>query len=242
MPENKVALKTGTLYLIPSGLGDAGSFRMADNYFSEVVKSLHFYIVEEVRTARRFISGLQLGITIDRLTFQVLNEHSRPNELEQLLTPLLAGNNVGLLSEAGYPAVADPGSAVVALAHQKGLKVVPLPGYSSLLLALAASGLNGQHFAFNGYLPVKSPDREKKIRQIERRSREEGQSQLFIEAPYRNQKLLDALISTCMPSTLLCLAVDITLPTESIRTASMADWKLRLPDINKKPVVFVLQA
>lgn len=242
MPGNKLVVKSGTLYLIPAGLGDAGSFRMADSHFSGIIRNLNYYIVEEVRTARRFISSLHLEIAIDDLTFQVLNEHSRSTELEQLLNPLLAGNDVGLMSEAGYPAVADPGGAIVALAHQRGIRVVPLPGYSSLLLALAASGLNGQNFAFNGYLPVKSPDREKKIRHIERRSKEEGQSQLFIEAPYRNQKLFEALLTTCHPSTLLCLAADITLPTENIHTASIADWKHQSPDINKKPVVFILQA
>lgn len=215
---------------------------MPGGYFTEVVSSLTSYIVEEVRTARRFISSLHLGLVIDKLSFEVLNEHSKSEDLHSLIAPLLRGVDVGLMSEAGYPAIADPGSQVVQLAHQHGIKVVPLPGYSSLFLALAASGLNGQRFSFCGYLPVKSPDREKEIRRIERRSGEEKQTQIFIEAPYRNQKLLESLLATCLPATKLCIAADITLTSECIRTYTIAGWRSQQPDINKRPVVFVLQA
>lgn len=230
-----------TLYLVPTTLGDVSLAYCIPSQVVEVTRTLRHFIVEDVRTARRYLAKLKMPVAIDELSFYVLNEHTKPEELHALLQPLLGGKPVGLLSEAGVPAVADPGRDVVRIAHQKGIKVVPLVGPSSILLALMASGLNGQSFAFNGYLPVKDQERIQRIRALEKRSVQENQAQIFIEAPYRNAKLLEAFLATCSDSTMLCLAVNLTLENEQVQTQPIAYWKKHKPDINKKPCIFIMQ-
>jgi len=205
-----------------------------------IIKQLKYFIVEDVRSARRFLKKVSKEINIDDLTFSILNEQTPLTEIPSLIAPLLQGNNVGILSEAGCPAVADPGAAVVQLAHKKKIRVVPLVGPSSILLSLMASGFNGQQFAFAGYLPVKQNDRVNALKHLEKKVYTENQTQIFIETPYRNEKLMEELIRTCSPQTYLCIAADITLPTEFIRTMPLAAWKNNLPDLNKRPAIFLL--
>jgi 16S rRNA (cytidine1402-2'-O)-methyltransferase len=203
-----------------------------------VMQSLDYFIVEDVRSARRFLSAA--GIRPQELEFAELNEHTPPAEIDKLVAPLLAGRSAGVVSEAGVPGVADPGAEVVALCHRHGIKVVPLVGPSSILMALMASGLNGQSFAFNGYLPVKEPARTAAIRNFERRATTERQSQIFIETPYRNGRLLDDLLAACRPTTLLTVAVDITGPGEFIRTLPVAEWRTApRPAMDKRPAIFI---
>lgn len=233
----------GTLYMIPCPIADEGdvwSVLPARN--REVMASLDYFIVENVRTARRFLSKAGIGRPIDELEFRELNEHTAAGKaVEELVGPILKGRSAGVISEAGVPGVADPGALVAALCHRRGIRVVPLVGPSSILLAVMASGLNGQSFAFNGYLPVKPPERARAIRQLEHQARAERQSQLFIEAPYRNQKLVEQLLQVCQPDTLLTVAVDITAPGEWISTRKVADWRrTRMPDLQKRPCLFIL--
>lgn len=228
------------LYLIPTSLGETDLDRILPAYNNEIVNRLDFFIVEDVRTARRFLKKISPATDIDSKTFYVLNQHTRPEEIAGFLKPLSEGREVGVISEAGCPAIADPGADVVAIAQEKGFKVVPLVGPSSILLALMASGFNGQSFAFNGYLPVQPADRTKAIKRLENRAHNEKQSQIFIETPYRNMKMLQDIISVCQPSTRLCIAADITLETEFIRTKTVNDWKKQLPDLNKRPCIFIL--
>lgn len=207
-----------------------------------VMQSLDYFIVENTRTARRFLSKAALGLKIDELEFVELNEHTVAGEaVERMMAPLMAGRSAGVISEAGVPGVADPGALVVEEAHRKGIRVVPLVGPSSILLAVMASGLNGQSFAFNGYLPVKGPERQRAIRHFERRAHQEHQSQLFIEAPYRNQKLIEELLQTLQAETRLTIAMDLTAPTEWIRTMRVAEWrKAKLPELNKRPAILII--
>ena len=228
------------LYLIPTSLGETDLDRILPAYNNEIVNRLDFFIVEDVRTARRFLKKINPATDIDSKTFYVLNQHTRPEEISGFLKPLSEGREVGVISEAGCPAIADPGADVVAIAQEKGFKVVPLVGPSSILLALMASGFNGQSFAFNGYLPVQPADRTKAIKRLENRAHNEKQSQIFIETPYRNMKMLQDIISVCQPSTRLCIAADITLETEFIHTKTVYDWKKQLPDLNKRPCIFIL--
>jgi len=228
------------LYLIPTSLGETDLDRILPAYNNEIVNRLDFFIVEDVRTARRFLKKINPATDIDSKTFYVLNQHTRPEEIAGFLKPLSEGREVGVISEAGCPAIADPGADVVSIAQEKGFKVVPLVGPSSILLALMASGFNGQSFAFNGYLPVQPADRTKAIKRLENRAHNEKQSQIFIETPYRNMKMLQDIISVCQPSTRLCIAADITLETEFIHTKTVNDWKKQLPDLNKRPCIFIL--
>lgn len=228
------------LYLIPTTLGETDLDRILPAYNNEIVNRLDFFIVEDVRTARRFLKKINPATDIDSKTFYVLNQHTRPEEIAGFLKPLSEGREVGVISEAGCPAIADPGADVVAIAQEKGFKVVPLVGPSSILLALMASGFNGQSFAFNGYLPVQPADRTKAIKRLENRAHNEKQSQIFIETPYRNMKMLQDIISVCQPTTRLCIAADITLETEFIHTKTVNDWKKQLPDLNKRPCIFIL--
>ena len=228
------------LYLIPTSLGETDLDRILPVYNNEIVNRLDFFIVEDVRTARRFLKKINPATDIDSKTFYVLNQHTRPEEIAGFLKPLSEGREVGVISEAGCPAIADPGADVVAIAQEKGFKVVPLVGPSSILLALMASGFNGQSFAFNGYLPVQLADRTKAIKRLENRAHSEKQSQIFIETPYRNMKMLQDIISVCQPTTRLCIAADITLETEFIHTKTVNDWKKQLPDLNKRPCRFIL--
>ena len=215
----------------------------------EAACSLQCFVVEELRTARRVLSRYGLRGRIDGLEFHVLNEHTTPQEVEAML-PLFEGRDVGLISEAGLPAVADPGAALVALCHRHGIEVVPLVGPSSLMLALMASGLNGQSFAFRGYIPAKTDERRAAIRELEKQSRTLNQSQILIETPYRNDALLADLLQQLSPSTRLCVAADLTLPTQFIRTDTVAGWRKRLSSpgqadgspVGKRPCVFILLA
>ncbi len=208
----------------------------------KVMDSLDYFIVENVRTARRFLSKSKVINPIDSLEFVELNEHSHAGlEIEKMVDPIEAGRSAGVISEAGVPGVADPGALVVEACHRRGIKVVPLVGPSSIIMAVMASGLNGQSFAFNGYLPIKGPERGKAIRNYERRAQQEGQSQLFIEAPYRNVKLVEQLLSTLAPKTKLTIALDITAPEEYILTQEVERWrKTKLPELNKRPAIFII--
>lgn len=207
----------------------------------EVIRSLDYFIVENTRSARRFLSRTGIGRPIDSLEFSELNEHTRPEDVERLVKPLMEGRSAGMISEAGVPGIADPGAEVAALCHRHGIRVIPLVGPSSIVLALMASGLNGQSFAFNGYLPVKPPERTKAIRHFERRAQTDHQSQIFIEAPYRNTKLFADLLAACQPATRLTVAASLTEPAEFIRTATVAEWRRSpAPDINKRPAIFII--
>ena len=206
----------------------------------EAIGRIRTYVVEEVRTARRFLSRAGLKGKIDTLEFYELNEHTSSEQIEGYLGLFERGEDIGLISEAGLPAVADPGAQLVALCHKRGIEVVPLVGPSSLMLALMASGLNGQSFAFCGYIPAKSDERKSRLKVLEKVSSQLNQTQIIIETPYRNDSLLSDILSVCNPSTRLCIAADITLPTAYIRTASIGDWKKNVPTIGKRPCVFLL--
>ena len=230
-----------SLYLIPVTLGDTSIERVLPAYNIEVIRSLRHFIVEDIRSARRFLKRVDRTIDIDSLTFRELNKHSRPEEVAGYLAPLIAGESMGVISEAGCPAVADPGADVVGMAQSRGLKVVPLVGPSSILLSVMASGLGGQNFAFNGYLPIDSAERTKKIKQLEQRALGEGQTQVFIETPYRNNRLMQDLLHTLRTDTRLCVAADITCDDEYIRTLTVARWRSQaVPDLAKRPCIFVV--
>jgi len=236
----KEALGGSTLYLIPTSLGDCSFERILPAYNTELVSSLHFFIVEDIRSARRFLKKANPDINIDELTFFELNKHTQAEEIAGFLKPMSAGNNMGILSEAGCPAVADPGADVVAIAQQKGYTVVPLVGPSSILMSLMGSGFNGQSFAFVGYLPVQPAERAKALKKLESRAYAENQTQIFIETPYRNMKMLEDILNVCQPNTRLCIAADITLDSEFIKTKAVKEWKKRLPDLNKRPCIFLI--
>jgi 16S rRNA (cytidine1402-2'-O)-methyltransferase len=230
------------LYLIPSTLGDSALNQVIPDYNLEIIKSLRHFVVEEEKTARRFLIRCGYLPPFDAVKFYTLNEHTRELEIPEIYTDS-GESDLGMISEAGVPAIADPGALLVEYAYRLNIKVVPLSGPSSLVLALMASGLNGQHFAFNGYLPVKGPERSSRIKFIEKRSESEGQSQLFIEAPYRNNQLIMALLETCKPTTRLCIAVNLTLGEEWIRTKTIREWRQQAPpDLKRQPAVFILQA
>lgn len=232
----------GKLYLIPTPLGDYDPALVLPAPVLELLPSIKTFVVEETRTARRFLSAAGLKGHIQDLEFHELNEHTDPASVESLKSLFLDGNPVGLLSEAGLPAVADPGALLVALCHREGIEVVPLTGPSSLMLALMASGLNGQSFAFNGYLPVKPDERRNAIRAIEKRSATLRQSQIFIETPYRNDALLADILATCGGRTKVCVAADITLESAYIKTKTVEAWKKDVPAIGKRPCVFIILA
>lgn len=234
-------MNSGTLYLIPTPLGADDIAWTTPAAVRQCAAGLGHYIVEHPKTARQFLKQIGCILPLQEIRMQVLNEHTPFNELEGLLAPLLAGNDVGLLSEAGCPAVADPGAGLVRLAHQRNLRVVPLVGPSSILLALMASGLNGQRFVFRGYLPAERSKRVSKIVELERDSIARDQTQIFIETPYRNQKLLESLVFTCHDDTVLCIACNLTLASEYISTRTVREWRHSLPELNDKPAIFLLQ-
>ncbi len=228
------------LYLIPVTLGETSLSRVipADNH--DIVKSLRYFIVEDLRSARRFLKKTSSEINIDELTFFVLNKHTSPDAISSYLQPMSKGFSIGVLSEAGCPAIADPGADVVTIAQQKGLHVVPLVGPSSILLSLMGSGFNGQSFAFHGYLPIEQGARSKALKQLEQRIYSENQTQIFIETPYRNAKLVDDILKNCRPGTKLCIAANLTCPDEYIKTRSVSDWVGRIPDLGKIPAIFLI--
>jgi 16S rRNA (cytidine1402-2'-O)-methyltransferase len=234
-------VKIGTLFLIPCTLGDTPPQQVLPQHVIEIARKLSHFVVEQPKTARKFLSALRPERPIQSLHFATLNERTTAKELPDLLAPLLAGHSVGVISEAGCPGIADPGALLVSLAHRNGIHVVPLVGPSSILLALMASGLNGQCFAFHGYLPVTEHKRNAAIATLEDESIRRNQTQLFIETPYRNDKLFEALLAQCRPQSLLCVATDITLPGERIRMFPIAQWKSQpVPRLNKHPSLFLL--
>lgn len=232
--------RPGTLYLIPTPLGGDDAIAVLAGSTLRVLQTLNSFIVENPKTARQFLKLAGYPRPLQGVEFHTLDEHTAHARLPELLAPLLAGRDCGLLSEAGCPAVADPGAALVRLAHTNGIRVVPLVGPSAVLLALMAAGLNGQRFTFHGYLPVDRDRRQAKLLELERDSLRYDRTQIFIETPYRNQALLQAVIASCRDDTLLCLATDVTLTTEAIHTRTIAAWKERPPDINRRPTMFLL--
>jgi 16S rRNA (cytidine1402-2'-O)-methyltransferase len=230
----------GVLYLVPNTLGNPDTAQTIPEGIKEKVRQIRLFIVEDLRNARRYLKSIDRHIHIDSIIFFELNEHTQPEEIPSFLIKVENGMDAAVISEAGVPGVADPGATVVRIAHEKGIRVVPLTGPSSIILALMASGLNGQSFSFHGYLPVKRPDRIRKIREIEQIALRSGETQLFIEAPYRNDALLNDILATCHPDTLLCIAADITLETEFIFTQSTGNWKKKKPALHKRPALFLL--
>jgi len=234
-------MNTGTLYLIPCTLGEEELPALTiPAGVATVTDKLSVFIVEKERTARRFLKRLGYSHSLDALQLLPLNKHTSPDSIQAYLQPLQEGLDVGLLSEAGCPAVADPGSQVVALAHRHNIRVVPLTGPSSILLALMASGMNGQSFAFNGYLPREPHKRVERLRALERTAHKFGQTQIFIEAPYRNDALLADIIKACKPNTRLCIAADLTTNKEFVKTLPVTKWQEKPPGLHKRPVVFLL--
>lgn len=230
-----------SLYLIPTTLGESDTARVIPSDVSAIVKNIKYFIVENIRTARRYLRKMDPQLNIDELQFFELNQHTDGTVIAEYLRPILEGFDIGIISEAGCPGIADPGAEVVKIAHTRQIRVIPLVGPSSILLSLMASGMNGQNFAFIGYIPVKPAERVKAIREIERRSGFEKQTQIFIEAPYRNTQLINDLINTLSDQTRLCIACDITLETEYIKTLTVAQWKKGVPDLNKRPAIFLIQ-
>ena len=228
------------LYLVPVTLGDTEIDRVLPNHNRTIIAGISHYVVENIRSARRFLRRSNPDIVIDDLTFYTLDEHTRPEEIASFLAPLREGKPMGVISEAGCPAIADPGADLVAIAQRENLPVVPLVGPSSILMSLMASGFNGQSFAFNGYLPVEPAERTRKIKQLEQRAYSEDQTQIFIETPYRNHKMIEELVKTCRPTTRLCVACDISCENEEIHTRTMAQWKKAKYDIQKRPAIFLI--
>ena len=233
----------GVLYMIPVSLGDDNLGKVLPAEVMQLVQNLEYFVVENEKSARRFLSTIKTKKPVRELNFQLLNEHTDDKDLPKLITPLLAGYDIGMLSEAGCPGIADPGAALAAIAHRKGARVTPLVGPSSILLGLMASGFNGQQFTFLGYLPSDKSARISKLKDIERQSERLNQTQIFIETPYRNQHMLEDILSNCNPTTRLCIAKNVSLETELVISKTIAEWKKsELPDLHKQPTVFLLLA
>ncbi|GGK15115.1 S-adenosylmethionine-dependent methyltransferase [Yeosuana aromativorans] len=230
----------GNLYLIPTTLGDNEPLEVLPISVKKTIEQVNFYIVENEKTARRFIKKVSSGKSQSALQLFPLNKFTHTSILPEYLEPCLNGTHVGLLSDAGCPGIADPGADIVRLAHQKGIKVVPLVGPSSILMAMMSSGMNGQSFTFNGYLPIDKNERKNEIKRLERLSFEQNQSQIFIETPYRNNKMLEELSNTLAANTLICVACDITLSTEFIKTKTASEWKKNIVDLHKRPTIFII--
>ena len=229
------------LYLLPVTLGDTEIDNVLPSYNREIIRQIKFFIVENARSARRFLKKVDRDINIDELTFYLMDKHTDAAKMASYLKPLEEGNAMGVISEAGCPAVADPGADVVAVAQRKNLRVIPMVGPSSIIMSVMGSGFNGQSFAFNGYLPIEPAERTKRIKQLETRAYTEDQTQLFIETPYRNHKMLEELLRTCKPSTRLCIASGITCVEEYIHTHTIAEWKkIKLHDLSKIPTIFLI--
>jgi 16S rRNA (cytidine1402-2'-O)-methyltransferase len=230
----------GKLYLIPTTLGESNTEEVLPQLVKKVIETVDHYIVENEKTARKSIRAVFPEKVQSSLLLSTLNKHTDISEHNEMLQPCLKGINIGLMSEAGCPGVADPGAAIVKLAHEKGIQVVPLVGPSSILLAMMASGMNGQSFAFNGYLPIDKSEKKSALKNFEKLSQDKNQSQLFIETPYRNNKLMEDLLQTLHPNTHLCIAADITLPTEYIKTFRVSEWKRVKVDLHNRPTIFIL--
>ena len=228
------------LYLLPVTLGDTPVETVLPSYNKEVILGIRHFIVEDVRSARRFLKKVDRETDIDSLTFYTLNKHTSPEDISGYSKPLEAGNSMGVISEAGCPAIADPGADVVAIAQRKNLRVIPLVGPSSIILSVMGSGFNGQSFAFHGYLPIEPGERAKKLKVLEQRVYNEHQTQLFIETPYRNNKMIEDILHNCRPQTKLCIAANITCEGEYIKTKTVKEWQGKVPDLSKIPCIFLL--
>lgn len=229
------------LYLIPVTLGETPIEQVLPSYNHEIIMGIRHFIVEDIRSARRFLRQTDRTFPIDDSTFYEMGKHSDERQYSQYLQPLREGNPVGVISEAGCPAVADPGADIVSIAQREGLRVVPLVGPNSMIMAVMSSGLGGQSFAFNGYLPVDAFDRAKRLKALETRAWTEGQTQFFIETPYRNKKMFESLLTTLRPQTRLCIAAGITTKDEYIRTLHISEWKnTKIPDLSKVPAIFLI--
>jgi 16S rRNA (cytidine1402-2'-O)-methyltransferase len=237
---NKLNNMTGRIYLIPGTLWGDDFLKVIPEKVISLTRHLRFFIVEDIRSARRFLRLIDKEFPINDTVFFELNEHTGETDIAHYLDPVMNGSDIGIMSEAGLPGIADPGARIIALAHKKKIKVSPLSGPSSIILALISSGLNGQNFTFNGYLPVKPAERCAKLRDLEKNAAF-GYAQIFMETPYRNQKMLESIIETCHNDTKLCIAADITLPSESIITMKISEWKRNIPSLTEKLVIFVLQ-
>lgn len=231
----------GKIYLIPTTLGEVAPDEVLPQTVKRAIDFINDYVVENEKTARKFIKSINPEKIQANLRINVLNKHTEISEHNVMIQPCLEGRNVGLMSEAGCPGVADPGAVIVKLAHERGIQVVPLVGPSSILLALMGSGMNGQNFAFNGYLPIDKSEKKAALKNLERLSFEKNQAQLFIETPYRNNKLLEDMLQSLQNSTRLCIATDITLPTEYIKTLAVNDWKKTKVDLHNRPTIFIIQ-
>jgi len=228
------------LYLVPNVLAEGDWQTVLPAQVHSILTETKYFIVENIRTTRRFMKQVNREINIDECTFYEINKRTKPQDLPRFLKPLIEGNDIAVVSEAGCPGVADPGADVVRLAHERGLKVIPIVGPSSILLALMASGLNGQDFAFRGYLPVKPQERTRSIASLEKTAKNNRQTQMFIETPYRNNQMVADLLKTCAPSTHLCIAANITGENEFIQTKTIQQWKGKTPDLHKQPVIFLI--
>jgi len=235
-------MAAGTLFLIPTTLGDSALAAVIPQEVQQHVRALDYFVAENPKTARAYLKQIGTAKALQELHIATLNEHTPDEAIAGLAAPLRAGHDLGVVSEAGCPGIADPGAKLVLYAHRHAIRVVPLVGPSSILLALMASGLNGQSFVFHGYLPVAEGEREKALRELEKQSRRLQQTQIFIETPYRNQKLLQSILGACANATLLCVAAEITLPGEDIRTMSVAAWKKTPPQLDRRPALFLLLA
>ncbi len=233
-------LPKGKLYLIPTTLGESNPMDVLPQTVKRAIEFIDCYIVENEKTARKFIKSIQPEKVQSSLILSSLNKHTEKTEHNAMIQPCLEGINVGLMSEAGCPGIADPGAVIVKLAHEKGIQVIPLVGPSSILLAMMGSGMNGQSFAFNGYLPIDKDDKKAAIKSFEKLSFDKNQSQIFIETPYRNNKFLEDLLQLLQPNTHLCVAADITLPTEYIKTFRVADWKKNKVDLHNRPTIYII--
>lgn len=232
--------KKGKLYLIPNTLGEANAALTIPAGVLEISQKLKHFVAENERTARRYLKSIGTTHPLNDLEFFVLNKHTETSEIPSLIAPIFEGHDMGLISEAGLPAIADPGATVVTLCHQQGIHVVPCSGPSSIILALIASGFNGQAFTFHGYLPIDKRDRTQKLRQIEATAQKTGVSQIFMETPFRNEKLFEQIVEACHGETQLCIALDITLESEHIQSQTLNAWKKKLPKLQKRPCIFII--
>lgn len=231
----------GKLYLIPTRLGDNPPLEVLPLSIKKVIERINTYIVENEKTARRFIKRISPNKSQSSLSFHLLNKYTDPLDMSSFLDVCETGQSIGIISEAGCPGIADPGAEIVKIAHDKDIQVVPLVGPSSIILAMMSSGMNGQNFAFVGYLPIDKSERKLQLKRLERLSFEQNQPQIFIETPYRNNQLMDDICKTLHPGTRVCIACDITLPTEFIKTKTITDWKNTSIDLHKRPSIFIIQ-
>jgi 16S rRNA (cytidine1402-2'-O)-methyltransferase len=238
--KDNVKMKTGHLFLLPAPLGNDSVSKQLPEYNKHILEEINYFIVENIRTARRYLKQINPNIVIDNLKFAELNEHTRDHELIDIFQPILNGENGGLISEAGLPCVADPGNNLVFMAHQLGIRVVPLVGPSSIMLALMASGFNGQNFVFHGYLPIDKRQREQKLKEIERQAWQNDQTQIFIETPYRNMQMLESIASACRADSRLCIAANLLSGNEIIINKIVKDWKSSKCNFHKQPAIFLI--